>query len=151
MPQTVARKQAITEIERPRPAEGVRRTEKSESAPKVVAHFIANFKEYRLGLKAVLVSSEYGKHVTQVGTGDHIQFHDWKAAVEGEDRIESCLKNKRFQLDFDIDDSDPSGYWEEHGWIERKIEQVSTVRRVQKIAVDPSDSDDCLIPAEAKG
>lgn len=96
------------------------------------ASFFSHYRDYRLGLDPVLVELIQGHQVTRAGTGFHIQFRDHFAIVEGAERIKQCLEHKRFGVDFDLDERDPTGYWRRNGYLEEKVVERTTVVRTKK-------------------
>ena len=133
----MARTEINMETEVPKMPKNVTRTEKGKKTKKeeVSAQFFSRYAEYKLGLVPIEERPMGAKMVVVAGSGKHIQFKNNVAMVVGEKLIQQCLKNKWFEHPegFDIDERDPTGYWEKNGYIEKSIlETTVTTRKLVK-------------------
>lgn len=117
------------------------------------AAFRSRYRQFRLGLVPVdtqVVQTPGGRttSMTVAGSGVHVQFHDWKAVVEGEDKIKMCLAIlAKGNTDFEIDEQDETGYWREHGYVTERTE-MRNVREVvrEKTITGANDPEDRATP-----
>lgn len=125
------------ETEVPKMPENVTRTGKGSKSKseQVKAQFRSTAKEFILGLVPIEERPMGSKMIVVAGSGKHVQFHDYVAVIVGEESIKEVMKNKWFEHPegFDIDECDPTGYWEANGYIEKHpIETLVTTRIVKK-------------------